>query len=139
MNFIKVISLLLLPIIAFSYSYFYFAGDSLESTQVSINLPIQEEIITKIATEALTAMSVKATISSVFIVNKTNTLVLDLQFSKGYNFSPLREFKIFYALTNSLFYNFSSIYYIRFVRPVFIKYISTKELITRDEVKYEDK
>ena len=139
MNFIKVISLLLLPILAFSYSYFYFVGDSLESAQISINLPIQEEIITKIATEALAAMNVKATISSVFIVNKTNTLVLDLQFPKSYNFSPLREFRIFYAFTNSLFYNFSSIYYIEFVRPVFIKYISTKDLITRDEVKYEDK
>ncbi len=139
MNFIKVISIFLLPIMAFSYSYYYFANDMMQSSNVSINLPIQENVLTKLATTVFLKMSVNATVSSIFIVNKTGTLVLDLSFSNSEKYSPLREFEIFYSLVNTIFYDFPSINYIEFINPVFIKYVSTDDIITRDEVKYEDK
>ena len=139
MNFIKVISVLLLPLIAFSYSYFYYANGTLQSTQIAVNYSMEEVVITKLATNIFSSMSVEATISSLFLVNRTNTLVINISFPSSETFSPMREFEIFYSLINTIFTNFPSINYIEFVRPIFVKYISTKYVITRDEVKYEDR
>ncbi len=140
MNFIKIISIfILIPTIVFSYSCFYFENNTLQSTTVLTDSPIQEEVLTKLATTLFEKMGVEATIDSVFITDKTNSLTLGITFPATEIFSPVVEFKIFYSLIDTIFTNFPSINYIDFVRPVFVKYISTKETITRDEVKYEDK
>jgi hypothetical protein len=140
MNFIKIISILILiPTVVFSYSCFYFENDTLQSTAVFTDSPIQEEVLTKLATTLFEKMGVEATIDSVFITDRTNSVTVGITFPATEIFSPVVEFKIFYSLIYTIFMNFPSINYVNFVKPVFIKYISTKDTITRDEVKYEDK
>jgi hypothetical protein len=111
----------------------------MQSSTISINSPIQEEILTKLATSMFEKMGVEATVDSIFIVNKVNSLTIGISFPATEIFSPIMEFKMFYSLINTIFVNFPAINYIKFINSVFIKYISTKDIITRDEVKYEDK
>ncbi len=141
MNIIKVISFLLIPMIAFSYSYFCFINGSLQSSELASTTSslIQENIITKLATSIFAQLSVNATVNTVFVLNRNNELVLDITFDPEDMISPTKEFDIFYSLLYTIFFNFPSIDYIRFVNPVFIKYVSTKETIVRGEVKYENK